>query len=171
MHYSRAWYDLLAPGSVDWTSMRRGALKSAIKRLHASLDPGGAEGKPRTVGEYLYRRDHAGQTVRARFRQRRVEKEDGKTRIDKSYDLYIDRAMIEAEFDALWSKQSALNPQTYYEKARADLKDCLLHQRPLKPVKPGRCTLLPEEERAPLALPSQQPVSYTHLTLPTSDLV
>ena len=133
-----------------------GALKSAIKRLHASLDPGGAEGKPRTVGEYLYRRDHAGQTVRARFRQRRVEKEDGKTRIDKSYDLYIDRAMIEAEFDALWSKQSALNPQTYYEKARADLKDCLLHQRPLKPVKPGRCTLLPEEERAPLALPSQQ---------------
>jgi len=133
-----------------------GALKSAIKQLHAILDQSGTDGKPRTVGEYLYRREQAGQTVRARFRQQRVEKEDGKTRIDKSYDLYIDRAMIEAEFDALWSKQSALNPQQYNEKARAELKDCLLHQRPLKPVKPGRCTLLPEEERAPLALPSQQ---------------
>lgn len=133
-----------------------GALKSAIKQLHAALDPSGADGKPRTVGEYLHRRGQAGQTVRARFRQQRVEKDDGKTRIDKSYDLYIDRAMIEAEFDALWAKQSALSPTQYNEKARAELKDCLLHQRPLKPVKPGRCTLLPEEERAPLALPSQQ---------------
>ncbi len=133
-----------------------GALKSAIKRLHAALDPAGADGKPRTVGEYLHRRDQAGQTVRARYRQQRVEKEDGKTRIDKSYDLYIDRAMIEAEFDALWAKQSTLNPQLFNETARSELKDCLLHQRPLKPVKPGRCTLLPEEERAPLALPSQQ---------------
>lgn len=132
------------------------AQKSAIRQLHAAIDAAGADGKPRTVGEYLYRREQAGQTVRARYRQQRVEKEDGKTLIDKSYDLYIDRAMIEAEFDALWSKQSALNQQQYTEKARADLKDCLLHQRPLKPVKPGRCTLMPEEERAPLALPSQQ---------------
>lgn len=133
-----------------------GALKSAIKQLHAALDPTGADGKPRTVGEYLHRREQAGHTVRARYRQQRVEREDGKTRIDKSYDLYIDRAMIEAEFDALWSKQSSLNPQLFHETARAELKDCLLHQRPLKPVKPGRCTLMPEEERAPLALPSQQ---------------
>lgn len=40
--------------------------------------------------------------------------------------------------------------------ARADLRDTLLHQRPLRPVRPGRCTLLPDEERAPLALPSTQ---------------
>lgn len=133
-----------------------GALKAAIKALHASIDPGGAEDKPRTVGELLHRREQAGQTVRARFRQQRVTREDGKSRIDKSYDLYIDRSMIEAEFDALWAKQSALNPQLFNEAARSDLKDCLLHQRPLKPVKPGRCTLLPDEERAPLALPSQQ---------------
>lgn len=133
-----------------------GALKTAIKQLQAAIDANGADGKPRTVGELLHRRDQAGQTVRARYRQQRVEKEDGKTRIDKSYDLYIDRAMIEAEFDALWAKQSSLNPQQFNEQARADLKDCLLFQRQLKPVKPGRCTLLPDEERAPLALPSQQ---------------
>ncbi|MEW5886948.1 MAG: type II CRISPR RNA-guided endonuclease Cas9 [Pseudomonadota bacterium] len=133
-----------------------GALKSSIKQLHAALDPSGADGKPRTVGEYLHRRYQAGQTVRARFRERRVMKDDGKTRVDKSYDLYIDRAMIEAEFDALWLKQSALDPHQFNERARTDLRDCLLHQRNLKPAIPGRCTLLPEEHRAPLALPSQQ---------------
>lgn len=133
-----------------------GALKTAIKQLHAAIDPTGKDGKPRTVGEYLYRRDQSGQTVRARYRQQRVEKEDGKTRIDKSYDLYVDRAMIEAEFDTLWAQQAEFNPALFNETARAELKDCLLHQRPLKPVKPGRCTLMPDEERAPLALPSQQ---------------
>ncbi|MDP2065594.1 MAG: type II CRISPR RNA-guided endonuclease Cas9 [Burkholderiaceae bacterium] len=129
-----------------------GALKTAISKLRQAM----VEENCRTVGEWLHKRDASGQTVRARYRQQRVEKEDGKSRIDKSYDLYIDRAMIEAEFDALWAKQAALNPALFNETARAELKDCLLHQRPLKPVKPGRCTLLPEEERAPLALPSQQ---------------
>ncbi|MDR2991392.1 MAG: type II CRISPR RNA-guided endonuclease Cas9, partial [Burkholderiaceae bacterium] len=133
-----------------------GALKAAIKQLHAAIDPQGREGKPRTVGEWLHRRDQAGATVRARYRQERITNDEGKTRIDKSYDLYIDRAAIEAEFDALWAKQAELDSAQFNETARAELKDCLLHQRPLKPVKPGRCTLMPEEERAPLALPSQQ---------------
>jgi CRISPR-associated endonuclease Csn1 len=129
-----------------------GALKTAINKLRQMLSDTGC----RTVGEWLNKRDEAGETVRARYRQTKVLKDDGKTRIDKSYDLYIDRAMIEAEFDALWTKQSVLNPVLFNETARYELKDCLLHQRPLKPVKPGRCTLLPEEERAPLALPSTQ---------------
>lgn len=133
-----------------------GALKSAISALRQQLDPNGDEGKARTVGELLWRRMQGGQGVRARYRERRVEKDDGKTRIDKSYDLYIDRAMIESEFDALWTKQAALNPVTFTAAARDELKDALLHQRPLKPVKPGRCTLEPDEPRAPLALPSQQ---------------
>ncbi len=30
MHYSRAWYDLLTPGLIDWTSMRRGVLWSVL---------------------------------------------------------------------------------------------------------------------------------------------
>lgn len=133
-----------------------GALKTAIDKLRSEVDIKGIDGKPRTVGEWLHKRDVVGQRVRARFRQVPVIKEDGKKRIDKSYDLYIDRAMIEAEFDALWAKQAEFNPVLFHEAARADLKDCLLHQRPLKPVKPGRCTLLPDEERAPLALPSTQ---------------
>ncbi|TBR73207.1 MAG: type II CRISPR RNA-guided endonuclease Cas9 [Burkholderiaceae bacterium] len=129
-----------------------GALKTAISKLREALKVD----RCLTVGEWLHKRQQAGHTVRARFRQIRVIKDDGKSRIDKSYDLYIDRAMIEAEFDALWAKQTELNPGLFTETARSELKDCLLHQRPLKPVRPGRCTLLPDEERAPLALPSTQ---------------
>ncbi len=129
-----------------------GALKIAISKLRQSL----VDEHCRTVGEWLQKRDATGQTVRARYRQQRVERTDGKTSILKSYDLYIDRAMIEAEFDALWRKQAELNPVLFHDTARDELKDCLLHQRALKPVKPGRCTLLPDEVRAPLALPSQQ---------------
>ena len=128
------------------------ALKKAIGDLRQAMQATGC----RTVGEWLHARHQQGLSVRARYRENRITKDDGKTKIEKSYDLYIDRAMIEAEFDALWAKQSELNPALFHKTAGAELKDCLLFQRPLKPVKPGRCTLMPEEERAPLALPSQQ---------------
>ncbi|WP_233252192.1 type II CRISPR RNA-guided endonuclease Cas9 [Limnohabitans sp. 2KL-17] len=137
---------------TDKTENDSGALKKAIGQLREAMQATGC----RTVGEWLNARHQSGLSVRARYRENRITKDDGKTKIEKSYDLYIDRAMIEAEFDALWAKQSELNPALFHETARAELKDCLLHQRPLKPVKPGRCTLLPDEERAPLALPSQQ---------------
>ena len=129
-----------------------GALKTAIGQLREAMQTTGC----RTVGEWLFARHQNGLPIRARYRENRITRDDGKTKVEKSYDLYIDRAMIEAEFDALWAKQAELNPMQFHEAARAELKDCLLHQRPLKPVKPGRCTLMPEEERAPLALPSQQ---------------
>ncbi|TXI30612.1 MAG: type II CRISPR RNA-guided endonuclease Cas9 [Nitrosomonas oligotropha] len=129
-----------------------GALKTAINKLRETLRAENC----RTVGEWLYKRNEANQTVRARYRQNKIMKDDGKTKIDKYYDLYIDRAMIEHEFDQLWKKQAELNPTLFTEAARVDLKDVLLHQRPLKPVKPGRCTFMPDEERAPLALPSTQ---------------
>lgn len=129
-----------------------GALKAAISKVHATIEAECC----RTVGEWLNKRDVAGQTVRARYHQDKTIKDDGKTKIEKYYDLYIDRAMIEHEFDVLWAKQAEFNPVLFNEAARADLKDVLLHQRPLKPVKPGRCTFMPDEERAPLALPSTQ---------------
>lgn len=142
------------PRDVDGKPLKPGQF-SLLDWVNRKL-PETENGLPRTVGELLRKRSQSGDGVRARYRETPVVKEDGKKRIDKSYDLYIDRAMIEAEFDALWAKQADLNPAAYTEAARAELKDCLLHQRPLKPVKPGRCTLEPDEERAPLALPSQQ---------------
>lgn len=148
-----------------------GALKTAISELRQTL----VQTDCRTVGEFLHKRfiNPDIQTVRARFRQKPIEV-DGKKRIDKSYDLYIDRQMIEDEFDALWTKQTQFNPTQFTESARADLKDVLLFQRNLKPVIPGRCTLLPDEERAPLALPSVQRVrmyqEVNHLRILTEGL-
>lgn len=121
-----------------------GALKKAIKDLRDKLQQENCQ----TLGEWLANRHEQGQSVRARLR--------GNTQKDKAYDFYADRAMIEHEFDTLWNKQSSLNPVLFTDSARNELKDILLYQRPLKPVKPGRCTLLPDEERAPLALPSTQ---------------
>ncbi|MFT3859223.1 MAG: hypothetical protein QM742_17545 [Aquabacterium sp.] len=121
-----------------------GALKKAISELRRTLE----EERCITLGEWLAKRHAARQSVRARLR--------GKTQKDKAYDFYADRAMIKDEFDAIWSTQQRLNPTLFTDAARDELLDILLHQRNLKPVKPGRCTLLPEEERAPLAMPSTQ---------------
>ena len=129
-----------------------GALKAAIKELRERM----AQESARTVGEWLWRRCQKKQSVRARYHEERQAKEDGKTRLHKYYDLYIDRQMIADEFDALWAKQAALHPALFTEDKRAALRDTLLHQRPLRPVDPGRCTLLPDEKRAPVALPSAQ---------------
>ncbi|MCW8831310.1 MAG: type II CRISPR RNA-guided endonuclease Cas9, partial [Gammaproteobacteria bacterium] len=121
-----------------------GALKSAIRILNEKLE----QENCKTLGEWLANRHERGESVRARLR--------GKTKKNRAYDFYADRAMVEHEFDKLWSKQFSFNPPLFNDKAKNELKDILLFQRPLKPVKPGRCTLLPDEERAPLALPSTQ---------------
>lgn len=152
----------LSNRKTDKKDSESGTLKKAIKDLRDKL----AKENCQTLGEWLAKRHEARLSVRARLR--------GKTQKDKAYDFYADRAMIEHEFDMLWEKQSSLNPSLFCEAARAELKDTLLHQRPLKPVKPGRCTLLPEEERAPQALPSTQRFriyqELNNLRLLTTDL-
>ena len=130
-----------------------GALKKAIGQVRLAMQTTNC----RTVGEWLHQRDQAGYKVRARLNKDvPIIKDNGKEGKENQYDLYIDRAMIENEFDKLWEKQAEFNPALFNHTARDDLKDVLLHQRNLKPVKPGRCTLLSEEERAPLALPMVQ---------------
>lgn len=129
---------------TDRKDSESGLLKSAIKKLRDQLMSDGA----RTVGEWLARRHDQRISVRARLR--------GRSARDKAYDLYVDRAMTAQEFDVLWETQSRLAPTTYTEAHREVFRRELLHQRNLRPVRPGRCTLLPQEERAPLALPSVQ---------------
>lgn len=133
----------------------QGALKTAIADLTEQIDLNAADGKARTLGEFLWRRMQKGQGVRARhFEEKQVE--NGKSKIKKYYDLYVDRAMVEAEFDAIWAKQMAFSPNVFTAEIGNKLKDCLLFQRKLRPVQVGRCSLEPEKERAPLALPLQQ---------------
>lgn len=134
----------LSNRKTDKKDSESGALKKAIVELRQRL----ADENCQTLGQWLAKRHEVRQSVRARLR--------GKTQKDKAYDFYVDRSMIEDEFNVLWSTQTKFNPELFNDAARHELLDILLHQRPLKPVKPGRCTLIPEAERAPLAMPSTQ---------------
>lgn len=129
---------------TDAKDSESGLLKSAIRTLRETLE----REQVRTLGEWLAKRHDQGLSVRARLR--------GKTVKEKAYDFYADRAMVEHEFDTLWAIQAKSNPKLYSETARRELKDILLFQRNLRPVKPGRCTLIPDDQRAPRALPSVQ---------------
>ncbi len=127
-------------------------MKNAIKQLGERLKADNC----RTVGEWLYKRQAQGETVRARRREQITPQANGRNKKESSYDLYIDRAMIEHEFDTLWATQARFNPALFNDTARDALKFILLFQRPLKPAVVGRCTLITEAQRAPLALPSTQ---------------
>lgn len=129
---------------TDAKDNESGLIKASIRQLHATMEKSGA----RTVGEWLAWRHRRRESVRARLR--------GTTAKDRSYDLYIDRATVEAEFNTLWSSQSRFHPQLLTPEAKAQIHHILFHQRPLRPVRPGRCTLIPDLERAPQALPSSQ---------------
>ena len=119
-------------------------LKNRIGEVRAQLAADGYT----TVGEWLADQHARRESVRARLR--------GTTSRDKAYDLYVDRAMIRAEFDALWVKQRSFDASFYTEAKQAAIAEVLFYQRNLRPVRPGRCTFEPELDRAASALPSSQ---------------
>lgn len=120
-----------------------GKIRGAVSATRALLD----HDKSRTVGEWLAHRHERCEPVRARLRGLGAK---------ATYDLYVDRDMIAQEFDALWENQRPHHPEALSDSVREELRDILLYQRPLKPVRPGRCTFEPDNDRAPLALPSSQ---------------
>jgi len=122
------------------TAKETGKVKLAIAALRERVAAAGCC----TVGEYLARQ-HA---ERAPVRARRSS--------DGGYVLYLQRAMVAEEFDALWSAQQAYQPQALTNDMRNELRDIMLFQRRLKPVEPGRCPFEPDEYRARLCAPLQQ---------------
>ncbi|MGH8505716.1 MAG: type II CRISPR RNA-guided endonuclease Cas9 [Stenotrophobium sp.] len=98
----------------------------------------------RTVGQYLAKQHAERKPVRARRSS------------DGQYVLYLQRAMVEEEFDALWSAQQSFHPALLTNETRDRLRDIMLFQRRLKPVQPGRCQFELEEYRARLCAPLQQ---------------
>ncbi|MGH8461608.1 MAG: type II CRISPR RNA-guided endonuclease Cas9 [Stenotrophobium sp.] len=131
-----------------------GKIKTATRGVRESIATSGAK----TAGEWLaWRHDpklrdansqEKRQPVRARLRGKGAK---------AFYELYLDRELIADEFDALWVAQSSMHTRNELpEEARLELREILLHQRRLKPVEPGHCTLDPSDKRAPLALPSTQ---------------
>jgi CRISPR-associated endonuclease Csn1 len=140
-------------------------MKAGAAELAARLDP--KTPGHRTLGEYLYvrrRKDRTprgardgpvGTTEPVRFRPSLGK--GGRA----EWEIYPTRAMVEAEFDALWLAQAKHHPGLTDE-ARDAIRHTIFWQRPLRLVEPGPCTLDPEPDRkkrdlrAPLALPIQQ---------------
>jgi CRISPR-associated endonuclease Csn1 len=128
---------------ADAKDKESGVLKEAAKRLAEALTQNGS----RTLGEFLHKRLARGD--HARFRLTGV----GTKAV---HEFYPTRDLIKQEFEALWTAQVAHHPEILTPEAKENIADAIFHQRPLKQVKPGRCTLNPEEERLPAALPSVQ---------------
>ena len=109
-----------------------GAIRKDVGELRRRMEQSGA----RTLGEFLWRRRRRGKTIRARL----------------GNGLYPDRAMVEAELHAIRKAQAehhpAIAPEDWDE-----LLATLLHQRDLRPVEVGYCTLIPKERRAWKAYP------------------
>lgn len=119
-----------------------GKIKPAIQKLRNLM----AESETRTLGEFLDQRHRQYQAVRSRLH--------GKGK-QAGYDFYPERSLVEEEFDALWTAQAKYHPDQT-DAAREEIRKIIFYQRPLKPVRPGLCTLEPEEDRAPQALPVAQ---------------
>ncbi len=117
-----------------------GKVKQAVKALQDRIEAAGC----RTVGEYLAREHAERRSVRARRSH------------DGNYVLYLQRDMVQDEFERLWAAQQAHHPATLTDVLRDKLIDILLFQRRLKPVLPGRCLFEELEHRLPLCAPLQQ---------------
>lgn len=126
-----------------------GVMKQAIKAFKSQLE----EESVRTVGEMLYKRLQLELPVRARLRTKVIPQKNGRNRNIQSYDLYVERGMMEEEFELLWESQRRFDPKLFNEEVKEKLRFTVFYQRPLKPVDPGRCTFFPEEKRASEALP------------------
>lgn len=121
----------------------KGKVATGIAILQAQLSEAGAE----TLGELLCKRKAEGKGTRARRFGEGAK---------AAYEFYVDRAMVAHEFDLLWERQKPHQSDLLTDVARESIRDALFYQRPLKPVRPGKCSLEPSEERAPLALPTVQ---------------
>ncbi|WP_148219203.1 type II CRISPR RNA-guided endonuclease Cas9 [Azospirillum sp. B510] len=120
-----------------------GKVKEAVERLEAAIAAAGAP----TLGAWFAWRKTRGETLRARLAGKGKE---------AAYPFYPARRMLEAEFDTLWAEQARHHPDLLTAEAREILRHRIFHQRPLKPPPVGRCTLYPDDGRAPRALPSAQ---------------
>ena len=118
----------------------RGAVKTAIKRTREQMAESGA----RTFGEWLCHRKRQGAPVRARRLGVGAKAQ---------YVLYAQRDLMREELLALWEAQARFDNGHLNRDNFERVQDVIFFQRPLRPVKPGRCTFEPHEERAPIAHP------------------
>ena len=111
-----------------------GVIRTGVKNLDQTLEANSC----RTLGEFLHKKHQRKKLLRFR----------------PGTEIYPDRKHYEHEFDQIQKAQ--LEHQTLSVEDWSMLKSTIFHQRPLRPVLPGKCSIFPDEERARLALPISQ---------------
>ncbi|MEQ9490197.1 MAG: type II CRISPR RNA-guided endonuclease Cas9 [Alphaproteobacteria bacterium] len=148
-----------------------GKIRDAARRTAEKL----AEEGCRTIGEWLGKprlQQQLDNTSTAKGKRNPMPQARVRLRGAGSnafYDFYPTRDMILDEFDKLWESQRRWHPDVLSDEAFNALRETLAWQWPLKTPPVGRCTLLPDERRAPRALPSVQRLrilqDLNHLTI------
>ena len=139
-------------GRAIWHMSKHRGFKSNRKADRTNEDDKGKIAKASaTYGAWLAGRRKRGEPVRVRPHGKGAE---------LAYDFYPTRATLEDEFSRIWREQAQHHPSlTQY--ARDAIRDSVFFQRPLKPVKPGRCTFFPDDDR----LPKWHPLAQEFLIL------
>jgi CRISPR-associated endonuclease Csn1 len=173
-HFGRALFHLAqrrgfkSNRKTDKKAKEDGPIKDGAARLRLLLDETGA----RTLGEFFWGLHREREPVRARSRPntgkepaRDASEDEGEQKKLKGkvlYDFYPTRDLVEREFDSLWAAQAQHHP-ALSDAARAEIKDIIFYQRPLRPQPVGKCTLDPaagpddaEGFRCPWAMPIAQ---------------
>ncbi len=118
-------------------------IQDSIKQFRKEME----EQNVTTLGSFLARRHKKRRPVLAR------RQGTGATDL---YQIYPERSMLQEEFDQIWASQARWHPSVFTEQAKKEIREAIFFQRELKPPIRGKCQFLPEEERAPRALPSYQ---------------
>lgn len=124
-----------------------GVVKGQIAEIDAEIDPTGANGKPRTLGELLYRLNSP---------ERRVRKH------------YTSRKQYKDEFEAIWQAQQPHHREVLNDAFKKRLHHAIFFQRPLKSQAHliGVCDIYdgvrhrPARRRAPMHLLAVQRFRY-----------
>lgn len=138
------------------TDKRKDSDKGKIATASARLQQQLAEQDVRTYGEFLWRR-HGGKDGTAT--PRHPDRLPVRIRLHGTgakalYDFYPLRAMLEDEFRLIVKRQAVQHPHILTAENVEILHNAIFRQRDLRPVKKGKCTLEPTEERLAKALPS-----------------
>lgn len=115
-----------------------GKLKNGYEDLQARMTNTGA----RTYGEFLYRQEQAGQTIRLK----NVFDDKGEFLGGMPFPF---REVYMKEFDAVRKRQAGLMPAEVWDRVR----EIIFFQRPLKDVEEGNCPFEKGEKRIPRAHP------------------
>jgi CRISPR-associated endonuclease Csn1 len=125
-----------------------GSVKTAIKNFKDNM-----HGK--TLGQVMYAKIQAGASVLSKPIM--GKNKDGKDTANiVSYENRFERAMVLAEFNALWDAQSKYYPQILTAANKQDIENKIFFQRPLKDAMVGLCTFEKGQTRAALCLPSTE---------------